>query len=274
MLWWAWFITGSILLACKAIASCQTAGCLLLVVPACCSGLCCCRAVSIHCGVKQARSVQANLAVPEAKLYCVHHCCACQHMWHSRLSDVQCTMTPECASHIYMLPPLVLLVQQPGTRGIPTVAAVDSGRMLLSLDVQMEQIQAAETTSRKIVKETPGAPNAPPRLTDECRVLADVAEPPNMKRAFETTLSAALLESQLSSLESKTGLAMLNRDKKGNAQSVTLTGWTAIAGMAAMVVLVIAGGTFAWKRYHGMPDATTVVLKSKPRYNRVATSDR
>ena len=105
-------------------------------------------------------------------------------------------------------------------------------------------------------------------------MLADVAEPPNMKRAFETTLSIALLESQLSTLESKTGLPMVNRDQAGHAQSLTLTGWTAIAGVAAMVVLMIVGGTYIYKRYTGAPlDSTTVVLKSRPRYNRVTGSE-
>lgn len=91
-----------------------------------------------------------------------------------------------------------------------------------------------------------------------------------MKRAFDTTLSVALLESQLSALESKTGVAMVKRDQAGHAQALTLTGWTAIAGVAAMVVLVLVGGTYAYKRYTGVPlDSTTVVLK-RQRYNRVA----
>jgi Golgi apparatus protein 1 len=169
---------------------------------------------------------------------------------------------PACKSHTLQL---CITIDH-----LPNVPPIDVLR-----DLQMEQLQAAEATSRKIVKEAPGAPNAPPQLTDECKLLADVAEPPNMKRAFETTLSVALLESQLSSLESKTGLPLLNRDRRGNAQSLSLTGMTAIAGMAAMVVLVAVGGTYAWRQYKGVPDSVTVVLKSagKPRYNRVASSD-
>jgi len=131
---------------------------------------------------------------------------------------------------------------------------------------QLDKLQAAESsTSRKFTKDA----QPPPQLSDQCRMLADVAEPPNMKRAFETTLSAALLESQLSALGSTIGLPMLNRDSQGRAQSVTLTGWIAVAGIAAMVVLVAAGGTYAWKQYSGLPDASTVVLKSRHRYSRI-----
>ena len=44
----------------------------------------------------------------------------------------------------------------------------------------------------------PGVPTAnrrPPRaLQDHCRVLADIAEPPNMKQAFDASLSVLLLQ--------------------------------------------------------------------------------
>lgn len=140
--------------------------------------------------------------------------------------------------------------------------------------MQLERQQAAEATSRKGLKEPSGSPAAPPQLSDECKVLADVAEPPNMKRAFDTTLSVALLESQLSALESKTGLPMVKRDQRGQAQALTLTGWTAVAGVAAMVVLLIAGAMYGYRRYTGQPlDSTTVVLKARPRYNRVAAAE-
>eukprot|EP00879_Flechtneria_rotunda_P002629 GHRR01002831.1.p1 GENE.GHRR01002831.1~~GHRR01002831.1.p1 ORF type:complete len:772 (+),score=213.92 GHRR01002831.1:193-2316(+) len=165
-------------------------------------------------------------------------------------------MTRECDTDVTS----ICLKQRPNMDRIP--GAVGS-----CLADVLERIQAAESKSNK------DATAAIPQLSEQCRVLADVAEPPNMKRAFETSLSVALLESQLSSLEAKTGLPMINRDRQGNAKSITLTGWTAIAGMAALVVLLIAGGTYAWKQYHGVPDSSTVVLKSRPRYNRVAGSD-
>ncbi len=141
---------------------------------------------------------------------------------------------------------------------------------------QVERIEAADSTARKVVREPAGSPAAPPRLTSACRALADVAEPPNMKRAFETSLSVALLETQLGALESRTGLPLVTRDGAGVARSLTLTGWTALAGVAAMVVVAVAGGMYAWRRYTGVPtDATTVVLKTKgrPRYARIAVSE-
>lgn len=43
-------------------------------------------------------------------------------------------------------------------------------------------------------------------LTDRCRVLADVAEPPNLRKAFDASLSVVVLQSQLEALESQTGM--------------------------------------------------------------------
>ena len=57
-------------------------------------------------------------------------------------------------------------------------------------------------------------------------------------------------------------LQMLNRDRQGNAQSVTLTGWTALAGIASCVVLVMWAGSYAWRRYKGEDkEGYTLVLK-------------
>lgn len=112
------------------------------------------------------------------------------------------------------------------------------------------------------------------QLTDECRLLADVAAPPNMQRAFENSLSMALMDMSLGSIESTMGLQMLARDQRtGQAQSVTLTGWTAILGVAALVVLVAVSARFGYQKYYGIlpSDSSTVVLKSATRYVRVST---
>lgn len=117
------------------------------------------------------------------------------------------------------------------------------------------------------VKDASGTIKPPRTLSEKCRALADVAEPPNMKQAFEASLSVALLQSQLSRLEGATGLNMLNRDQTGVAESITLTGWTALAGITAMVVLIMWGLAYGYKRYKGIPDKDyTVVLKGKGKH--------
>ncbi len=104
------------------------------------------------------------------------------------------------------------------------------------------------------------------KLSDECRVLADIAEPPNVKRAFDASLSFALIQNQLESVESSTGLELLTRNTKGAAQGLSLTGWTALAGIAAMVVLMGAGSWYGYKRYRGVPDHDyTLVVKTPPK---------
>jgi Golgi apparatus protein 1 len=114
-------------------------------------------------------------------------------------------------------------------------------------------------------KEAP-KPKEPRVLGGECRVLADIAEPPNVKRAFDASLSFALIQQQLETVESSTGLELLTRNKLGVAQGVSLTGWTALAGIAAMVVLTAAGGWYGYKRYKGVPDHDyTLVVKTQPK---------
>lgn len=56
---------------------------------------------------------------------------------------------------------------------------------------------------------------------------------------------------------------LLVRDRSGNARSVTLTGWTALAGIAAFIVIIMWGVAYAWRRYRGGPagDGYTLVVK-------------
>jgi hypothetical protein len=137
---------------------------------------------------------------------------------------------------------------------------------------QVERIAAAEAAA----KDGRAPPtDAPPRLSDECRAVAEVGAPPNMKRAFDESLSVALLGSQLTALESRSGVELVSRDARtGRARGVTLTGWTALLGVAALVVAVLAGLSYAWRQYSGTGDASTVVLKSQrgAGYSRVSTS--
>jgi hypothetical protein len=72
-----------------------------------------------------------------------------------------------------------------------------------------------------------------------------------------------LPQSQLNRVESSTGLTMLERGKNGQATGISLTGWTAILGMAAFMLLLAAGAMLAYKRYTGGPQAAgyTLVLK-------------
>jgi hypothetical protein len=96
-----------------------------------------------------------------------------------------------------------------------------------------------------------------------------------MRRAIEESLSAALLTSRLglSAIESKTGVSLVARDAQtGEPRGVTLTGWTALFGVAAAVVTLLGAGFYGWRHYHGIGDASTVVLKSRQGYRRVSTS--
>lgn len=86
-----------------------------------------------------------------------------------------------------------------------------------------------------------------------------------MKQAFEASLSVALLQSQLSAMETTTGLTMLHRDTQGNAQALTLTGWTALLGISSMVLLIFWAINYASRKYRGLPEQAgyTLVVKNK-----------
>ncbi|GBF91163.1 2-C-methyl-D-erythritol 2,4-cyclodiphosphate synthase [Raphidocelis subcapitata] len=132
----------------------------------------------------------------------------------------------------------------------------------------LERIVAAEAPSWS-ASPPPGAP-APPRMSAPCRALADAAEPPSVESAFEASLSYSLFGGRLSALEAKTGVPLVSRDQTGHAEAITLSGWSALAGILALVATVTAGAAYGWRRWYGGPgDKSTVVLKSRGAYRRV-----
>jgi Golgi apparatus protein 1 len=132
----------------------------------------------------------------------------------------------------------------------------------------VERIAAAESGADAKPTEPP------PHLSEECLTVAQLAAPPDAKRAFDAALgAAALLGSQLSRLEGATGVEMVARDAAGKPEGITLTGWSALLGIAALVVAVLGGAWYAWRQYTGAGDAATVVLKTRHQpYVRVSTS--
>lgn len=97
-------------------------------------------------------------------------------------------------------------------------------------------------------------------------MLADIAEPPNMKRAFESSLSFAALSQQLDGLGASTGLPLTTRGRGGAVRGVSLTGWVAMAGMAALVLICVAGAVLLCRRLRGSsPEGAGYTLVVKQR---------
>lgn len=85
-----------------------------------------------------------------------------------------------------------------------------------------------------------------------------------MKQAFESSLSFALLTDQLAKIELTTGLPTVTRDRRGQAQGVSLTGWMAMLGMSAMIGLILYGVYYGYKRFRGVPEKDyTLVVKAQ-----------
>jgi hypothetical protein len=105
-----------------------------------------------------------------------------------------------------------------------------------------------------------------PRLSEQCYELAVIAEPPQSERTFDVQSTAySMLTSSMEKLEASTGLPTLTRNRQGGVTAVSLTGWTALVGMASLVVVLLAGATLGVRQYlgHGR-DGYTLVTKQAP----------
>lgn len=104
-------------------------------------------------------------------------------------------------------------------------------------------------------------------LSGECQALVKVIQPPAAQSQSDGFLSLEPILSQIASFEAATRLQMVNRDRYGKAESLTLTGWSAVAGVFSLVVVVMATSYCLYRKYRGLPvidySGYTLVMKHK-----------
>lgn len=134
-----------------------------------------------------------------------------------------------------------------------------------------EQNKAGTTTSSKQQQQQgqQQKKNKPsPRLSQQCYKLAVLAVPPQSQQPYSIKdMAYSMLTHSLGKVEEVTGLETVTRSKQGGIASISLTGWTAVAGTAALVLVVLGGATIAVRQYVGLGvrnSGYTLVTKQVP----------
>lgn len=101
-------------------------------------------------------------------------------------------------------------------------------------------------------------------LSAECKNLVVLAEPTDAFAQYQTSLSASVVSSQMSSLENTFGLrpGTLASTSSGG---LTLTGWSAILGVMAIMTVTTAGAVFGYRRYKGLDKHAGYTMVHKAR---------
>jgi len=100
-------------------------------------------------------------------------------------------------------------------------------------------------------------------LTEGCKKMVMLAAPKDAKALFDGEMTTAAVVSKVEEIEKKAGLmaAFIKNDKTSGSSMVTLTGWIALAAMAALIVVLISGVVFAYRKYTGQDKPYTLVVK-------------
>lgn len=83
------------------------------------------------------------------------------------------------------------------------------------------------------------------------------------KALFDGEMTTATVVSKVEEIEKKAGLmaAFIKNDKTSGSSMVTLTGWIALAAMAALFVVLVSNVVFAYRKYTGQDKPYTLVVK-------------
>ena len=109
-------------------------------------------------------------------------------------------------------------------------------------------------------------------LSPRCKNLVLLAEPTDAFAQYQTSLSASVASSQVEALETKLGLRPGTLSSR-NTGGLTLTGWTAVLGIVAIVMVAAAGGVFAYRRYKGLDKHAGYTMVKKSKAKQVELSD-
>jgi len=108
-------------------------------------------------------------------------------------------------------------------------------------------------------------------LSSACSHLINVAAPADPKQMFDDEMTTAAVLHKVEEIESAAGLSAgmvaahasgaVGAPASGDSSMITLTGWAALASVAALVVVIAAAGVYAYKKYTGADKPYTLVVK-------------
>ena len=135
-------------------------------------------------------------------------------------------------------------------------SGTSAGRKLLESYLSAATLHRMQ--QRRLLQQTAGS------LSPQCRDLVLLAEPTDAFAQYQTSLSATAVSSQVENLERSLGLSagtLTSRNRGG----LTLTGWSAVFGILAILAVTAAGAIFAYRRYKGLDKHAgyTMVKKAK-----------
>ena len=103
-------------------------------------------------------------------------------------------------------------------------------------------------------------------LSDGCKKLVTFAVPKDPKEAFDSQLSNAAVAAKVAEITAQAqanGLAssLIRTDEKTGGAAITLTGWVALVSIGALVLVVVGGAYWAYRKYTGNDRPYTLVVK-------------
>lgn len=99
------------------------------------------------------------------------------------------------------------------------------------------------------------------KLTPGCKSIVSIAAPKDSKQLFDGTIAGISVLEKITSLEKSVGMKGTLVETKGGNSMVTLTGWIALASIGALIVVIVGGIFWLYRKYTGKDRPYTLVVK-------------
>jgi len=101
-------------------------------------------------------------------------------------------------------------------------------------------------------------------MSDSCHMIVNIAAPKDAKQMFDDEMTTSYVVSKVEEIERAATLnnAFVETNPATGNNMVTLTGWVALAAVTALVIVIVGGAVFAYRKYTGSDKSGyTLVVK-------------
>uniref|UniRef100_A0A061QLM5 Golgi apparatus protein 1 n=1 Tax=Tetraselmis sp. GSL018 TaxID=582737 RepID=A0A061QLM5_9CHLO len=152
----------------------------------------------------------------------------------------------------------------------PLTSACDADVDRLCLDGKPVSFYTYGTISRCLARKAynASAAGAPSPLSESCAQFVRVGAPGDARRDFATSITLAGVAHKMESFVGLNKGTLATRPVRGQGRQLTLSGWMALSGIFALVVVLVGGSYLMYRKIRygdtGYNFGYTMVVKSSP----------
>lgn len=139
-----------------------------------------------------------------------------------------------------------------GDKGLSTLRVGEIRRCLIGYVAPQSPPESSNARRFRMLLEAVVGESKKGKLEGQCDALVQLAEPGDAFSAFTASMNASAIASHVKSIEATFGLKEGTLTPRDDSGVLTLTGWSAVLGILAIVAVAIGAAVHGYRKYYGL----------------------